>query len=313
MIDGKFSLAASLRQAIAMAAAALCLAAPMSASAAESDLILRKESVYNSIFVFQEGPYRILRFGNKNRFFRESTYNPDDPAELPAVYTRFATLGVAYAEKLEKAAVIGLGGGRTTWYLSHFLPELRITAVELDPEIVKIADEYFDVREGANLDIVTQDGRIFMRRNDETFDYIVVDAYRGHFVPFHLLTQEFYELIETRLSPGGAVVQNIAPNTMLFDHALATINSVFDNVDLYEANLNIVAIAYNGPRKTQSELMARAAPLQETHGFRYDLEDMIGLRMDEQPWDSDKILTDDFAPANYLKSIERHNERTARD
>ena len=280
---------------------------PASLAAIEATLLYKTESVYNSIFVLQEGKYRTLRFGYRDQHFRESTYNPDDPTELPSIYTRYATIGVAYAENLDKAAVIGMGGGRTTWYLSHHLPELDITAVELDPEIVKIADEYFNVRTGENLKVVTSDGRIFVRRTKETYDYILVDAYRGHFVPFHLITKEFYELAEKRLAPGGVVVQNIAPTTMLYDRALATIGAVFDNIDLYQAGSNVVAIAYNGPKKNKEDLLKNAAQLQKKYGFRYNLGTMIRTRMKTPEWDKDKVLTDDFAPANYLKSIERHN------
>lgn len=295
------------------AACAAFLAPSMVATApASAKLLLKKESVYNTIFVVQEGPYRVLKFGYKRRHYWESTYNPRDPTEMPAVYTQFATAGLAYTKKLKRAVVIGMGGGRTTWYLSHYLPAVQVTGVELDPEIVKIADKYFDVREGGNLKIVNRDGRIFMRRTKEKYDYIAVDAYRGAFVPFHLLTQEFYQLLEKRLEPGGVVVQNIEPTTMLFDHALATISSVFDTVDLYQANNNIVAIAHNGPRKSVAELAARAAPLQSTHKFRYVLADMIRTRMPEQPWDQKKVLTDDFAPANYLKAVEAHNRKWKR-
>jgi len=288
-------------------------AAPSRGASIEAELLFQKESVYNSIFVFREGKYRTLRFGHGRRHFRESIYNPKDPTELPSIYTRYATLGVAYADKLEKATVIGMGGGRTTWYLSHFIPELKLTAVELDPEIVKVAEEYFDVRPGGNLSIETADGRIFMRRTKDAFDYIMVDAYRGHFVPFHLVTKEFYELLETRLAPGGVVVQNIAPSTMLYDHALATIGSVFDNVDLYKADTNMVAIAYNGPRRGEASLLEAAAPLQAGHGFRYALDEMIRERIRTPRWNNKDVLTDDFAPANYLKSVERHNRDPKKD
>lgn len=283
------------------------------ASPADAQLLLKKESVYNSIFVYKEGPYRVLKFGHKRKHYRESVYNPSDPTELPSVYTRYTTAGLAYAAKLERAAVVGMGGGRTTWYLSHHLPDLQLTGIELDPEIVRIADRYFDVRPAGNIDIATRDGRIFMRRVRETYDFIVVDAYRGHFVPFHLLTREFYELVESRLEPGGVVVQNIAPKTMLFDHALATISAVFDTVDLYKAGNNIVAIAHNGPRRSIEELVGTAQPLQARHGFRYSLPDMIRERLVTPEWEPDKVLTDDFAPANYLKSVEAHNRKWERE
>ena len=296
-------------RALIRAAGAGVMALALTLPAKADKLLLKKESVYNSIFVFKEGPYRTLKFGHKRRHYTESIYNPKDPLEMPAVYTQVATLGVAYAKELKRAAIIGMGGGRTTWYLSHHLPAMKITGVELDPEIVKIADKYFDVRAGGNLDIATRDGRIYMRRSKEQYDYIAVDAYRGPFVPFHLLTQEFYELLEKRLKPGGVVVQNIEPSTMLFDHALATINSVFDNVDLYKARGNIIAIAHNGPRLSDEDLKARAELLQGQYGFAYSLPAMAESRVPTPDWEQDKVLTDDFAPANYLKSVAAHNRK----
>ncbi|WDI32958.1 fused MFS/spermidine synthase [Hyphococcus flavus] len=275
----------------------------------EVELILKKESLYNSLFVLQEGPYRTLRFGHKDRHYRESTYNPADPTELPSTYTQYVTVGAAYPQDVKHAAVIGMGGGRMTWYLSHYMPDLKVTAVELDPEIVKIADKYFDVRANDQINVVTSDGRTFIRRTKETFDFIIVDAYRGHFVPFHLLTKEFYEMVEERMNDGGVVVQNIAPSTMLFDHAIATIGAVFDNVDLYKAGGNMVAVAYNGPHREKDDLLAAAQAQQDKHGFRYDIAAMIDERVRTPEFGDDKILTDDFAPANYLKSVENHNRK----
>ena len=85
-------------------------------------------------------------------------------------------------------------------------------------------------------------GRSYMLKANATWDVIMIDAYRGPFVPFHLLTKEFFQLAKTKLNPGGVVVQNVEPTTMLFESAMATIKSVFANVDVYDAGGNIVTI-----------------------------------------------------------------------
>ncbi|MGF1454359.1 MAG: spermidine synthase [Alphaproteobacteria bacterium] len=277
----------------------------------EEKLILKKESVYNTIYVFEQAGLRYLKFGHNARQYIESIYNPADPTALPSAYTRYMTLGLAYARSLDRAVVVGMGGGRTAWYLAHHVPGMDVIGVELDPAIIEIADTLFDVRTGDNITVVERDGRIFFRqRRDETYDLIHVDAYRGPFVPFHLLTQEFYTLLKDRLRPGGAVVQNIEPSTMLFDHAIATIGSVFDTVDMYPASGNYVAIAYMGPRRSTGALLQRARERQRAHGLRYDLATLIGERTPRLPdYDPAKILTDDFAPANYLRSVKRYNRR----
>ena len=77
------------------------------------------------------------------------------------------------------------------------------------------------------------DGRVFLNRSKETYDLILLDAYRGGFVPFHLLTREFYELVKQRLTPGGAVASNVHDGTKLYHSTVKTLAAVFPSVDLY--------------------------------------------------------------------------------
>lgn len=107
---------------------------------------------------------------------------------------------------------------------------------------------------------------------------VLIDAYRGGFVPFHLPTTEFYELVKSRLAPNGVVAQNVEPTTMIFDAALATIGSVFENTDLYDAGGNVVMIAYDDPRHGQAELLETTRNLDGTFRFKYPLSDILARR-----------------------------------
>jgi spermidine synthase len=275
-----------------------------------TELVVRVESLYNDISLFKDANgYYILTFGAKRLNYVESRVNPKDELELPVYYTQSMTAGLAYAEKLEDAAIIGLGGGRTAWYLHKSVPGLKMTAAELDPEVVKIAEKYLNIREEPGFDIDIRDGRIWLKKTDGLYDFILVDAYRGSFVPFHLLTSEFYKLVASKLKPGGVAAQNVEPSTMLFDSAVATIKSAFDNVEFYKGAGNIVIIAYNGPAKERAELERIAAERQAKYGFRYDLTEVVSRRFDPDYDKSTEPLTDDFAPVDDLKATARHNDR----
>jgi spermidine synthase len=293
---------------LAVAAAAVSLAAP--ARAASETLVERVESLYNDIYVYKRSDgYMLLSFGARRLKYIESIVNPTDEMELPAYYTQSMTVGAAYAGKLESAAMIGLGGGRTSWYLHKSIPEMQFTAVDLDPQVVRVTEKYFNVKPETNFDIVVLDGRMYLARNHKTFDMILVDAYRGPFVPFHLLTKEFYGLIKDRLNSGGVVVQNVEPSTMLFDAAVATIGAVFPNMDFFRSSGNIVIVGYDGPRRKWDELLRVAKERQEKYKFRYDLTELLERRY-QPAWNkSRKPLTDDFAPVEYLKAIKRNNEK----
>ena len=286
--------------------ALLALALPLAAAAA--DLLEKRESLYNNIFIFSDGDNVSMTFGQNKRYYTESAMQLSDPGALIVEYTRFMTMGVAYPPKLERVAEIGLGGGRTVSYLSASLPDTGILAIELDKDVVDLAKKYFKFQETARLRTVVSDGRAFLLKDSEKWDVVLIDAYRGPFVPFHLLTQEFYRLVKSRLNPGGVVVQNIEPSTMLFDSASATLKSVFSNVDLYDGGGNVVAVGYDGPPVLQAELLARAAKVQNRYKLRYDLTKLAAeRRILARP--QGKILTDDFAPVETMRAIEKNNEK----
>jgi spermidine synthase len=175
--------------------------------------------------------------------------------------------------------------------------------------VARIAEHYFGVQAEENFDIDIQDGRVHLARSDEKFDLILVDAYRGPFVPFHLLTTEFYRLVADHLNPGGVAVQNVEPTTMLFDSAVATIGAAFDNLEFFPGGGNIVIVAYNGPAKDPVAVRDLADQRQAAYDLRYDLNPILDRRFTPE-WDQEtEALTDDFAPVEYLKAIERHNEK----
>ena len=67
------------------------------------------------------------------------------------------------------------------------------------------------------------DGRVFLNRRKDTYDLILVDAFHGGYVPFHLLTREFYTLVKQRLAPGGAAAFNVHDGTKLYASTLLTL------------------------------------------------------------------------------------------
>jgi spermidine synthase len=286
--------------------------APALPAAGQPALVEEVESLYNDIRVTRRTDGNLmLLFGAKRLNYVESIINPNDPLDLPVTYTQSMVAGaLAYPSGLDDMMIIGLGGGRTSWYLHKSLPAMNYTAVELDPEVARLGQKYFGVAPEPGFNLEINDGRVWLTRTDKTFDVILVDAYRGPFVPFHLLTREFYELVASHLKPGGVAVQNVEPSTMLFDSAVATIGAAFEHLVFLQGAGNIVIVAYNGPEKTDAEIATLAAERQARYGFRYDIGKLIAERRYEPSWDRNaKPLTDDFAPVEYLKAIDRHNEK----
>ncbi len=283
---------------------------PRTAPAAEK-LVQRVDSKYNTILVYRRGSYVTMSFGYNRRFYTESVANTSDELELPVIYTRYMTASLAYTQKLDSILEIGFGGGRTAWYLHRHLPKVQVTSVELDDKVIELAKKYFKVAPEKKFDIKSKDGRVFLMRSKNKYDVIMVDAYRGPFVPFHLMTKEFYGLARARLKAGGVLAQNVEPSTMLFDASVATLREVFEQVEFYVAGGNVVTVAYDGPRRDETALHARAQELQRSYGFRYPLVKLLSVRKFLVGKPRHKALTDDFAPVEALRAIERHNTKWA--
>jgi len=284
------------------------------APASVRKLLESRESLYNNIYVYEQGSNVSMTFGYNRHIYTESIFNTLDDRDMPVAYTRFMTTSLIYAKNVHSILEIGFGGGRTAWYLHRFLPDVPITSVELDPEVVALAHKYFGIRDEPNFHVVNEDGRTFLAHANEHYDIILIDAYRGPFVPFHLLTKEFYQIVKDHLAEGGVVAQNIEPTTMLFDSAIITIKSVFPDLDFYLADQNVVTVAYDGNRLSVDELASMAARRQAEYHLRYDLTQMLAARRVFSLGDGTidlgaKILTDDFAPVETLKAIEAHNRK----
>jgi spermidine synthase len=273
----------------------------------QSGLIASIETEYNNIYIYKNREYVTMKFVRFGTGYTESTANTNDDSELPVFYTRVMLVGLLYSNSPRNILMIGLGGGTVTNYLHKFLKnDAYIRAVELDSGVIAAAKKYFHTREFSNYKIIESDGRLYLYNTKQTYDIIMLDAFRGGYIPFHLLTKEFYALASSRLSSGGCMVINLHATTELFPSTLETLQQIFQNVETFQAQGNVIAVAHQGEKKDVQNLKKKAAYLQNKYHFNYDLEKIYSLKYNEN-YANAPVLTDDFSPAYYLDNIKRHN------
>jgi spermidine synthase len=262
--------------------------------------IAHLETEYNDIFITKRGGRLTMSFQLKGWDYTESVINLADADDLPLRYTQVMTVALAYPETPKSILMLGLGGGSIPVYLGRFMPEATITTVEIDPGVITAAKTYFGLRETPRMRYRDGDARVFLNRHADRYDLILVDAYRGGYVPVHLLTREFYTLLKQRLTPGGAVAFNVHDGSKLYAATVRTLSEVFPGLDLYPTGLGeVIAVATAGPAPDKDTLAARAQKLQERHGFRFRLPEMMKRRLDKLPSTAGaELITDDFAPAD---------------
>jgi spermidine synthase len=272
--------------------------------------IARIETEYNDIFITKRRHELTMSFQLKGWDYTESVTNLRDPDDLPVHYTRSMTTALAYPETPAKILMIGLGGGSISTYLGRAMPDVMIDTVEIDPGVINAAKRYFGIRDNGRVKYLAGDGRVFLNRNKQLYDLILVDAYHGGYVPFHLLTKEFYALLKQRLAPGGAAAFNIHDGTKLYLSTIKTLKEVFPAVHLYpsgEGEVTMVTTAQSAP--SEDTLKGRAATLQQRHSFRYPLPRLLAARIEHPSLDGAELLTDDFAPVNLYGSTGREQRR----
>jgi spermidine synthase len=179
------------------------------------------------------------------------------------------------AGKPRSVAILGNAAGTTAREFATLRPATRIDAVEIDPELTKIGYRWFGLPRSVH--VHHDDARPFLRRHeDERWDAILLDCYRQPYIPFYLVTEEFFELVRDRLTPNGAVVVNVGHpkgDDALEKAMTATMRSVFPAV--------------------------RRDPAMPTNTVLVGGNRLSGARL-RPPLEGGEVYTDDRAPVEWL-------------
>jgi hypothetical protein len=202
--------------------------------------------------------------------------------------------------------IVGLAGGTVsnliTRVLSPLLPDFAITGIELDPEVIAVADRYLDL-DRSHLTTVAADGRIWIRSSEAEFDLIILDAYRQPSIPAHLATVEYFEEVRAHLAPDGLALLNVfAPteHSRLLEGITATWTAVFRRAQILPGPPSdglASHLLFGGPAvpiDIQRHPLARIPRALRPGWSLFARTRELRARPDEPPW------TDDRAPVELL-------------
>ena len=273
--------------------------------------LLQKDTFYHRIRIEEDGEARYMYFDRT----LQSAMNLKDPTALRLIYSRYASLGFTFRPDARKMLIIGLGGGSIPKKVQKEFPHMEIDAVEIDPEVIKMAKDFFQVKENKLLRLHAQDGRLFMARTPHQYDIILLDAYFTDAMPFHLATKEFFELAQRKLTPNGIIVANLisavtGPSGKIARAFVRTQRQVFpqtyvfaarrpDNVSLDTIQNVIVVTTRDKQRVDIKEIVKRAGTLNRGL-FPEPVQDIAVAYYDRPLPEDVPILTDDYAPTDNL-------------
>jgi spermidine synthase len=179
---------------------------------------------------------------------------------------------------------IGLGAASITRFLHRHLRRAKLEVVEIDPEVVVNAWQFFGLpEESARLNIEIGDGYEYIARTRRRFDLIVVDGFDANGRAGRLHSLPFYRMSRARLAAGGMMVTNLLSRGK---HANPSANPIRDAFDgrvlvLPPCDANTVVVAKTGApvRIPIERLRARASKLKSRTGLNL-LPTLSRLRSD---------------------------------
>lgn len=234
---------------------------------------------------------RVLLLDN----LRHSYVDLRDPTYLEFRYTSlFADVVDATLEDGPLDA-LHIGGGGFTFprWLEATRPGSTSTVLELDADVVAIAEQELGLEPGPWLRVRTGDARLNIAKEPSTaFDLVVGDAFGGLSVPWHLTTTEMVAEVARALRPGGVYVLNVIDGgpQRLVRAELATLAATFEHVALVAPP--------DGPNGNHV-LVASDAPITLGPIGRADGVAVTGEALDRFIGNA-RALRDDFAPVDQL-------------
>lgn len=274
------------------------------------DFVREFNSVYGHIIIQRRGSIVEMFATYKGWMARESGIDLNDPSRIIVPYVRYLFAASVVSPDPKNVLVIGLGGGGFNRLFNEVYPSAILTSVEIDKRVLELAKEYMGFAEAPNNRVVIRDGRSFVRRSNEVFDWIILDAFHGSVVPPHLKTKDFYEEIGRQLSPTGILVSNIHDDSELFYYDLATYRAAFSDVVMIKVpdTGNVIVLAANwDPGTIERRLNSFDAGRISNATWHREIDPTAFacavMPFSESDFARGRVMTDDFAPAEYFKII----------
>ncbi|MFQ5998820.1 MAG: fused MFS/spermidine synthase [Candidatus Bathyarchaeia archaeon] len=288
----------------------IALAVSFTAPTTASGVIYEKESLYHHIVVVDNTITQTRTLILDNNF--HSATHVNDPTRTIYTYTDYFHFGILLNPQAKNVLFVGGGGLSGPKKFLNDYERIQVYVVEIDRDVLAVAKKFFFVEDSPNLHIHESDGRVFLATSEQKYDIIVLDAFARTYIPFHLMTKEFFEEIDTSLTEDGVVVSNIiasidGPTSLILKSEIKTMSQVFPNVYVFPVSTlgpsaiqNVIVVATKSPisySKADVVEIAKQSTVVKIPEFVSYASHYYEERIDTS---DAHVLTDNFAPVENL-------------
>ena len=221
-------------------------------------LIFEKETLFSHMDIIEYGDNRSLYLDG----LRHSSMNIRDPLDLVIDYTEFFHLGMMFNPTAKDILFVGGGGFSGPKNFLALYPDTKIDVIEIDPDVIDAAKTYFNLEANPRLQIFNDDARKHLSMFDKKYDLIILDAYATNYVPYHLMTHEFFQTLEQRLEPNGVVVSNLLGSIEGNNSPLVR--------SVYKTMLETFPVSYVFPTEEEPQFMQNIMIVSSNQPYEFD-------------------------------------------
>jgi spermidine synthase len=118
-------------------------------------------------------------------------------------------IGFERINKFNSVLILGVAGGSV---IKTLVDEIKfkgkITGVEIDPEVISIANRYFKLNEIKNLELIVDDAFEYVLKTKMKYDLIIIDIFQDTTMPNFLFEDFFINRINFLLNTNGFILFN---------------------------------------------------------------------------------------------------------
>lgn len=118
-------------------------------------------------------------------------------------------IGIENINQMQHILLLGVAGGSVVETLTkEFKFENKITGIEIDPIVLKVAEKYFQINTIPNFEIILEDANKFVTETNQLYDLIIIDIFEDCFMPDFVYSEIFISNIKRILKPKGYILFN---------------------------------------------------------------------------------------------------------
>lgn len=208
--------------------------------------------------------YKSVRYLHLGTDWVQGAMNLRQPDAISLEYVQQMMMWTLFNREPQHIVQLGLGAAALTKFCYRHFPDAQVTAIELNPDVIKICGASFALPPNDDrLHVIEMDAIDFVKdpKNHGTVDILQIDLYDADARGPVFDSVEFYQACADCLTPDGIMTTNLFGDFLNHDQSLDKIDAVFDAVvwlpEVHDAN--IVAMAFKRSGEIDFKLLYQRA------------------------------------------------------